>query len=81
MNDRISITMLEGGIADVRLIRADKNPHAIRGAKRLCNMLGHASDAEILQAESDEQVKVIRTPNQIEAVMAHMQKRKPDFAD
>ena len=58
-----------------------KNPHAIRGAKRLCNMLGHASDAEILQAESDEQVKVIRTPNQMEAVMAHMQKRKPDFAD
>ena len=29
----------------------------------------------------DEQVKVIRTPNQMEAVMAHMQKRKPDFAD
>ncbi|MEQ8309384.1 MAG: crotonase/enoyl-CoA hydratase family protein [Sphingopyxis sp.] len=60
---------------------ANKNPHAIRGAKRLCNMLGHASDAEILQAESDEQLLVIRKPNQIEAVMAHMQKRKPNFAD
>lgn len=60
---------------------AGKNPHAIRGAKRLCNMLADASDAEILQAESDEQIKVIRTPNQMEAVMAHMQKRKPDFAD
>lgn len=60
---------------------ADKNPHAIRGAKRLCNMLADASDVEILQAESDEQVKVIRTPNQMEAVMAHMEKRRPKFAD
>jgi len=40
-----------------------------------------ASDAEILQAESDEQVKLIRTPNQIEAVMAHMEKRRPNFVD
>ena len=53
----------------------------VSGAKRLCNMLPCASDAEILQAESDEQVKVIRTPNQMEAVMAHMQKRRPNFAD
>lgn len=60
---------------------ANKNPHAIRGAKRLCNMLADASDAEVLQAESDEQVKVIRKPNQIEAVMAEMGKRKPVFED
>lgn len=60
---------------------ANKNPHAIRGAKRLCNMLGHATDAELLQAESDEQIKVMRTPNQIEAVMAEMQKRPPVFVD
>lgn len=60
---------------------ANKNPHAMRGAKRLCNMLGQASDAELLQAESDEQVKVIRQPNQVEAVMAEMGKRKPVFAD
>jgi hypothetical protein len=44
-------------------------------------MLADANDAEILQAESDEQVKVIRTPNQMEAVMAGMQKRKPNFTD
>jgi enoyl-CoA hydratase/carnithine racemase len=60
---------------------ADKNPHAIRGAKRLCNMIATATDAELLQAESDEQVKVIGTPNQKEAVIAAMQKRKPVFAD
>jgi enoyl-CoA hydratase/carnithine racemase len=60
---------------------ANKNPHAIRGAKRLCNMCADGSDAELLQAESDEQLKVIRTPNQMEAVMAEMGKRKPVFAD
>ena len=60
---------------------ANKNPHAMRGAKRLCNLMGDASDAALLQAESDEQIKVIRTPNQMEAVMAEMQKRKPNFQD
>lgn len=60
---------------------ANKNPHAIRGAKRLCNLMGDATDAELLQAESDEQVLVIRTPNQMEAVMASMEKRKPNFAE
>jgi enoyl-CoA hydratase/carnithine racemase len=62
-------------------IISNKNPHAMRGAKRLCNMLPNSSDLEILQAESDEQLKVIRTPNQMEAVMAEMQKRKPVFVD
>ena len=60
---------------------ANKNPHAIRGAKRMCNALATSSDAELLQMESDEQLKVIRTPNQMEAVMSEMQKRKPNFAD
>jgi enoyl-CoA hydratase/carnithine racemase len=63
-----------------RLI-ANKNPHAIRGAKRMCNALATSSDAELLQMESDEQMLVIRTPNQMEAVMAAMAKRKPVFAD
>ncbi len=58
---------------------ANKNPDAIRGAKRLCNALATASDAALLQAESDEQLKVMRTPNQMEAVMAEMQKRRPVF--
>ncbi len=60
---------------------ANKNPHAIRGAKRLCNLVHHASDAELLMAESAEQVKVIRTPNQFEAVAAGMAKRVPVFVD
>lgn len=59
---------------------AGKSPDAVRGAKRLYN--GYASDAEtLLMAESIEQAAVIRTPNQIEAVMANMAKRPPDFTD
>ncbi|MEP7349108.1 MAG: crotonase/enoyl-CoA hydratase family protein [Sphingorhabdus sp.] len=60
---------------------AGKNPQAIRGAKRLCNLVGHGSDQELLIAETEEQVKVVRTPNQIEAVRANMEKRAPVFVD
>lgn len=58
---------------------AGRNPEAIRAAKRLANLEGDA--AAILAAESDEQGKLLRTPNQIEAVMANMQKRPPVFID
>ena len=60
---------------------AGKNPHAIRGAKRLCNLIGDASDAELLIAETTEQIKLMRTPNQVEAVVANMEKRQPVFVD
>lgn len=56
-----------------------RNPHAIRAAKRLANLEGDA--ATILTAESAEQAALLRTPNQIEAVMANMQKRPPIFTD
>lgn len=58
---------------------AGRNPHAIRAAKRLATIEGDA--AAILAAESAEQAALLRTPNQIEAVMANMQKRPPRFAD
>jgi enoyl-CoA hydratase/carnithine racemase len=60
---------------------AGRNPHAIRGAKRLINAMADGDAAAVLQAESDEQLKVIRQPNQIEAVRANMEKRAPVFAD
>ncbi|RYD96265.1 MAG: enoyl-CoA hydratase, partial [Sphingomonadales bacterium] len=43
------------------------------------NLEGDA--AATLLAESREQAALLRTPNQIEAVMANMQKRAPNFAD
>lgn len=60
---------------------AAKNPDAIRGAKRLYNEAADADGATVLLSESREQKAVIRTPNQIEAVMANMEKRAPRFQD
>lgn len=60
---------------------AVRNPHAIRAAKRLANLAGEAGAPAILAAESAEQARLLRSPNQMEAVMANMQKRPPVFAD
>ena len=60
---------------------ATRNPHAVRGAKRLCNLAHDADPAAMLEAETVEQLNVIRQPNQVEAVMANMEKRVPVFRD
>jgi enoyl-CoA hydratase/carnithine racemase len=58
---------------------AGKNPDAIREAKALFNEYADMDEDAILMAESVRQMNVIRKPNQIEAVMAAMQKRLPVF--
>ena len=60
---------------------AGKNPAAIRAGKRLLNLAAEADQAAILLAESQEQTALIGSPNQVEAVMANLQKRAPQFAD
>ena len=60
---------------------AGKNPAAVRGSKRLFDAMHDRDTDAILMAESEEQDQVIRKPNQIEAVMAEMQKRAPQFED
>lgn len=60
---------------------ASRNPHAVQAAKRLFNVTADGDAATILQAESDEQEKLMRSPNQVEAVRAAMEKRAPVFAD
>jgi enoyl-CoA hydratase/carnithine racemase len=60
---------------------AGKNPDAIRAAKRLLDMTAEASQQAILRAETMEQVKLIGSPNQVEAVKANLEKRAPLFAD
>ncbi len=71
---------LERATAIARSI-AGKNPHAIRAAKRLqAGMFERDADAILLE-ESIEQHALMRSPNQVEAVMAEMQKRKPAFED
>ena len=58
---------------------AGRNPDAVRAAKRLANLEGDTG--AVLLAESREQAALLRSPNQIEAVMANMQKRAPAFTD
>jgi len=58
---------------------AGRNPDAVRAAKRLANL--EADAGAVLLAESREQAALLRSPNQIEAVMANMQKRAPSFTD
>jgi len=60
---------------------ANRNPQAIRAAKRLQETMIEADTDAILMAESVEQDAIMRTPNQVEAVMAAIEKRKPDFKD
>jgi len=60
---------------------AQRNPDAVRAAKRLHNHMHDETGADLLMAESVEQSGVIRQPNQIEAVMAGMAKRAPEFGD
>ncbi len=60
---------------------ASKNPDAMRLAKDMFNRLYDMDEDAILMAESVEQAKIIRQPNQVEAVMSQMQKRAAVFAD
>jgi enoyl-CoA hydratase/carnithine racemase len=60
---------------------AGRNPDAVKASKRLINRMVDEDTAAMLQAESDEQIKLMRSANQVEAVRANMEKRAPVFAD
>ena len=60
---------------------ATKSPDAVRGAKRLYNAALEGGAAELLRAESAEQGRLIGSANQMEAVMANLEKRAPLFRD
>ncbi len=60
---------------------AGQNPHAVRASKKVIENSYFQSQADGLLMESVEQDKIMGTPNQIEAVMAVMQKRMPNFKD
>jgi len=61
---------------------AGKNPQAIRAGKRLLNLAqSDAPVAQIFLEETREQVTLIGSKNQVEAVTANLQKREPAFAD
>jgi enoyl-CoA hydratase/carnithine racemase len=60
---------------------ASKNPEAQRANKRLFNAAPRLSPAEGLLMESEEQDEIIGRPNQVEAVMAELEKRRANFTD
>jgi enoyl-CoA hydratase/carnithine racemase len=60
---------------------ANKSPDAVRAAKRLLNDAVATDAAHGLLAESQEQQKLIGSPNQIEAVMSNLQKRAANYRD
>src|ERR1700709_399472 len=59
---------------------AGKSPDAIRANKRMLNRLS-VDPGPALLAESVEQMKLMGSPNQSEAVRANLEKRAPRFAD
>ena len=58
---------------------AERSPDAIRGDKMLLERVWNASPAEALRLEAELQAEVIGGTNQMEAVFANLQKRKPAF--
>src|SRR3712207_2159290 len=60
---------------------AGRSPDAVRAAKKLFNESWVAPAEEALKLETDLQVKLIGSPNQIAAVQAGMTKQPAEFAD
>ncbi len=60
---------------------ATKSPHAVRAAKQCLNEVWHGDEAKGLLRESELEMTIIGGPNQMEAIMANMQKRAPNFKD
>jgi enoyl-CoA hydratase/carnithine racemase len=59
---------------------AGRSPHAVRAGKRLMKLMETSDPATVLLAESHEQVRLLGSANQKEAVLANLQKRVPNFA-
>lgn len=71
---------LAAALAAARAI-AGQSPDAIRAAKRILGIHDTALPARILKAETDEQMTLISSPNQVEAVLAAQERRAGRFAD
>jgi enoyl-CoA hydratase/carnithine racemase len=77
---RLSEHPLDDALTLAREIAA-KNPHAVRGAKRLLNQAGRTSLADQFADERTTIGALVGSPNQVEAVSAYFDKRDPSFAD
>jgi enoyl-CoA hydratase/carnithine racemase len=80
LGTELSEQPVEDALALARQI-ARHSPDAVRIAKKLLNESGLVSVSEGLANEFRASQALMGTPNQIEAVVARLQKRDPDFAD
>ena len=60
---------------------AKKSPHAIRAGKQLLRGAVGLGPKESFLLETELQLGLLGSPNQMEAVMSVMQKREPTFSD
>ncbi|MFI4972934.1 MAG: crotonase/enoyl-CoA hydratase family protein [Caulobacterales bacterium] len=70
-----------GEALELAHIIARKSPDAVRAVKRLLNAAVVSEPAAGLVRETEEQVALIGSPNQIEAAMANIEQRTPKFTD
>jgi enoyl-CoA hydratase/carnithine racemase len=77
---RTSDAPLEDALSLAREI-ATKNPHAIRGIKRLVEQSGRVPLAKQYADEREVIGSLVSTPNQVEAVSAYFERRDPTFTD
>jgi len=77
---RVSNNPLEDAQALAAVI-ASRSPDAIRAGKRLLNGASPVDAEAVLMAESQEQQRLIGSPNQREAARAGLEKRDPRFVD
>ena len=73
---RLADDPLADALALARTIAA-RSPTAVAAAKRLYTLAADADAATVLAAESDEQRRLLRSPEQVEAVRAGMERRAP----
>ena len=60
---------------------AGKSPDAVRAIKKLFYAAWKTDAASLLRLEADLQMKIMQSPNQMEAAKANAEKRAPDFGD
>lgn len=60
---------------------AGNSPHAVRAAKRLCSDAPDLGVADSFRLETDLQLGLLASPNQLEAVQAALARRAPVFRD
>lgn len=60
---------------------ASRSPDAVRAAKRLYDEAWLSGPEESLALETELQLKLIGSPNQLEALQAGVEKRSPNFTD